>query len=164
MECKKIQEWLITDHLDGELGPEEGTAVRQHLKDCATCRDFMLAVQGTAGVPFQGLSELQPDPIVWRKVRGILEAEEARSGGWLRNFDRTFRSLMQPLPAFRVVFAAAMVFAVIVLAKWPFNQVDPAYAYVEEQMTFVEDLRSGDPDVLNGDTAEYGLPFEESAG
>ena len=157
MECKKIQEWLMTDHLDGELSPAESAKVRQHMDGCMACREFGEVVNGTVAAPFKGFAELQPDPIVWEKVRGMIAAEEDRSGGWLKKFER----ILQPTPLFRAAFAAAMVLMVVLLAKWPFNAVEPAYAYMEEQMTFMETLQTGNPDLLNGDLDVYGSALED---
>ena len=34
MQCKKIQELLKTDYLDGEANPQEEQFIKQHLKQC----------------------------------------------------------------------------------------------------------------------------------
>lgn len=161
MECKKIQDWLITDHLDGELTSEENLEVRKHLEGCVTCREFLETVNGTAVAPFKGLSVLQPDPIVWEKVRNVIVTEEARSRGWIRKLQGLLFPVRRPFPALRIAFAFAMLMLVIVVAKWPFNAVEPAYAYVAEQMTLMQELRSGNPDLLNGEMDVYDSAFDE---
>ncbi len=161
MECKKVQEWLITDHLDGELTPAESSSVRQHVEGCAACREFWEAVRGTLEEPFKGISELQPDPIVWQKIRGMIATEGARSEGWIEKIGRALEPVLRPLPAFRFAFVAAMVLMVVVLVKWPLSRVDPAYTYVQEQMSFMGELQSGDPDLLNGDPDVYETAFED---
>ena len=40
MECKKVQDRLLTEYADKELGPEENTEVEQHLIACLHCREY----------------------------------------------------------------------------------------------------------------------------
>ena len=117
MECKKIQEWLMTDHRDGELNPAEGSELRQHIEGCAVCREFEESVRMTVAAPFRGLAELQPDPVVWQKIRGMIAAEEDRSQGWLRKVERFLQPVLRPLPVFRLAFVVAMVLMVVVLMQ-----------------------------------------------
>ncbi|MBU9888756.1 MAG: zf-HC2 domain-containing protein [Candidatus Omnitrophica bacterium] len=164
MECKKIREWLLTDYGDGELGPAESAEVRKHVESCTACRDFMREVERRVKTPFRGLKIMEPDLAVWLKIRGVLERESGRSDAWRRTIDRWVQPWLKPLPVLRVAFVAAVVFTVAALAKWPLSPVEPAYAYVEEQMTFLGDLGTGDPAVVNGDTGFYELPEAENAG
>ncbi len=164
MECKKIREWLLTDYGDGELGPAESAEVRKHVESCTACRDFMREVERRVKTPFRGLKIMEPDLAVWLKIRGILEREGVRSGAWRLAVDRLVQPWLRPLPVLRVAFAAAVVFTVAALVRWPLSAVEPAYAYVEEQMTFLGDLGTGDPDAGNGDTGFYELPGEENVG
>lgn len=164
MECKMMQGRLITDYLDGELSAEESLKIQQHMEACTACRELMGVVSETMAASFKGLKELQPDPIVWRNVRGMIAAEEERSEGWLKKVERILTPVLQPLAAFRLIFVTTMVLMVIVLAKWPFNIVEPTYAYMEDQMTFMGELQSGNSNVLSGDLNgnEYEMPFEEN--
>ena len=164
MECKKIKDRLITAHWDGELSPAESAEVRQHMEVCAGCREYGEAVKKTVAAPFNGFSELQPDPLVWQKIRRMIALEEDRSEGWLAKIERVLAPVLRPLPAFRVVFVAGVVLMAIVLVKWPFNRVEPVYAYVEEQMALLGELQSGNPDLFSNDGMEYELPSEEIKG
>lgn len=161
MECKKIQDWLITDHLDGELTSEENLEVRRHLEGCGACREFLTAVDETARAPFKGLGSLSPDPGVWQEIQNRIAMEEASSRGWLRKLRGLLYPVRRPFPVLRVAFALAVLMLVVLVSKWPFNSVEPAYAYVAEQMTFMDQLQSGDPDLLNGDADSYEGVFEE---
>jgi anti-sigma factor RsiW len=150
----------MTGYLDNELGLEERTGVEQHLAGCVDCRELLEAVRKTAVIPFKETVEMQPDRVVWERIAGKLRSEKVRPGSvfwdWL---DRI--ASWRPLPVLRVAFVMALILVVIAVAQWPFQYTDPAYAYMEEQMTFLGELEAGNNDLLNGDFNEYDIVFEE---
>jgi anti-sigma factor RsiW len=162
MECKKVRDRLITEYGDKELGAEENAEVEGHLAACLDCREFFEAVQKIAVTPFKASVEMQPDGIVWQRIREKIEAEGSRSGNWFGKLaDALAPFLRMPQPVFRVAFATALILAVVVVAEWPSGYVHPAYAYVEEQMAFMGELGSGNTDLMNGDLKDYDAAFEE---
>lgn len=175
MECKKVQDRLLTEYLDKELGAEERSGIEEHLSGCAHCREFFEAVQKSAVVPFKTAGTLQPDSAVWQRIRAQLEAERERSHGgfWklvdslvsrLAIFARPLWGILRPLPLMRAAFVTALILVVVALAQWPSGYVHPAYAYVEEQMTFMGELGSGNTDLMNGDLKEYDTALEVLGG
>jgi anti-sigma factor RsiW len=163
MECKKAQDRLITEYVDHELGCKERSEVEQHLKGCPDCRGFLEAVQKNSVASFKEGRELQPDGIVWEKIRERIEAEQAKPESW---FGR-LADLLEPLwrvhqPIFRTAFVTAMILVVVVMAQWPSgHMVDPAYAYLSEQMTVMNGLQAGNTELLNGDLKDYTGVLEE---
>ena len=165
MECKKIQDRLIAEYADKELGPAENTEVEQHLGECPDCREFSGAVQRNAVTPFKEAGEMQPESIVWQRIQEKIEAERERSGNWFGKLAGALAPLLRmPQPVFRVAFVTALILVVVVLARWPSSYADPVYGYMSEQMTFMGELRAGNPDLLNGDLKDYDAVFEEIAG
>lgn len=165
MECKKVQDRLLTDYLDKELGAGENSGIESHLSGCAHCREFLTAVQKSAVVPFKEAREMQPDSAVWQRIQERIEAERERSrGGFWKWIDILAARFPLPVPLMRTAFVTALILVAVVLAQWPSGHVDPAYAYVDEQMTFMAELGAGDADLMNGDLAEYDAVFEEIAG
>ena len=74
MECKKVQDRLITEYADRELDPERNAEIEQHLTSCTDCREFFGAVQRSAVVPFKEAGEIQPESAVWQRIQGKIEA------------------------------------------------------------------------------------------
>lgn len=161
MECKKIQDRLITGYADKELGVKENAEVEQHLTGCADCREFFGAVQKSAVLPFKEPGEMQPDRVVWQRIQEKIEAERARSENWFGKLADALTPLLRmPQPVFRVAFVTALILVVVVLAKWPSSYADPVDGYLSEQMTFMNDLKTGNTDLGNGDLKEYDAVFE----
>ncbi len=156
MECKKAQDRLITGYVDHELGSREQAEVERHLKVCQDCRGFLAAVQKSSMASFKDGRELQPDGIVWERIRERIELGQAKSENWfgkLADFLEPFGRIYQPV--FRVAFVTAMILVVVVMVQWPSGQVDPAYAYLSEQMTVMNGLQAGNTELLNGDLKDY---------
>ncbi len=155
MECKEIQQWLITDYLDNELAGEPLVKVEDHLKVCAHCRE-LLETARQAGVASFPKTEMRPEPGVWQKIQDRILAEKEREAGWLGKLLDGWRLVWRvPQPVFRLAFVMSLVIAVLVLTSWPLRYSDPAYAYIEEQASFLSELKTGNPDLLNGDLAGY---------
>ena len=160
MECKKVREKLVTEYLDKALGEEERAGVDRHLTGCSECREFFETVRKTAVIPFKEAGEMKPDGAVWERIAGKLESKTARSGDvfweWLDKL-----AALRPLPVMRTAFVMALILVVVAVAQWPFRAADPAYAYVQEQITFLGELGAGNADLLNGDFNAYDAVFEE---
>lgn len=156
MECKNVQDRLLTDYLDRELDETERTGIDRHLAGCPDCAEFLEAVRKTAVIPFKEAGLLNPDEAVWERIREKIEAERLRSESWFGKMaDKITPALRIPLPVFRIAFVTAVILVTLVVAKWPSGSSAAAYAYVEEQMTFMGELSSGNTDLLNGDLRDY---------
>jgi len=166
MKCKKVQDRLITEYVDCELGCKERSEVEQHLKGCPGCRGFLEAVRKSSVAPFKEGGELQPDGIVWERIREKIEAEpmKTESGfGKLADFLEPLWRVHQPI--FRTAFVTAMILVAVVMAQWPFGYVvDPAYAYLSEQITVMDGLQKGNAELLNGDLTDYTEVLDELGG
>lgn len=161
MECDKIKDWLMTDYLDGELGPAEKTNVESHLKGCARCRDLLEVVRKNTVLPFEGVNEMQPDPVVWRSLQEKILAEKKQRSRWskqLKDFFAVFAKI--PQPALRMAVVMALMLMVVVITQWPSPYSDPSLAYLEDQMTFLDELGSGNVDLFNGEFNSYDAALE----
>jgi anti-sigma factor RsiW len=162
MECKKIQDRLLTEYADKELGPEENTEVEQHLTSCLHCREFFWVIRRNAVIPFKEAGEMQPESVVWERIQERIEEERTRSrNGFWKLADALTPFLRMPQPIFRAAFVTALILVVVVLAKWPASYADPVYGYLSDQMTFMSGLKAGDTDLLNADLKDYDAVFEE---
>ena len=165
MKCKKVQERLITEYLDKEIGGSGGGAVERHLDACPECRKFFEVVQRNAVDPFKEAGEIKPDGIVWQRIQEKIEMERAHSGNWFVKLADVLAPLWRmPQPIFRAAFVAAVILVAVVLTKWPSSYADPVYGYLSEQMTFIGELGAGNTDLMNGDLKDYDAAFKEMSG
>jgi anti-sigma factor RsiW len=110
MKCAAAQE-MISDYVDGALGPDREAELRGHLEGCRDCRelarDFASIVQGA-----KGLAALEPSAAVWPRIAaGVREAlEEARAA--VRKRRSRLGSFWKPA-AWVYATAAALVLVVV---------------------------------------------------
>lgn len=165
MECKKVQDRLITGYVDKELGAGETAEVKRHLTVCPDCREFFEAVQRSAVSPFKAAGTMQPEDVVWQRIQEKIAAERSHSRNWFRRLvEALVPWLRMPQPVFRVAFATALVLLCVVLAKWPSGHSDLVYGYISEQITFLNGLETGNADLLSEGQQDYGAFFEELGG
>jgi anti-sigma factor RsiW len=75
LSCQELVE-LVTDYLEGALGPEERNRFEQHLAECGSCRAYLEQMRET----IRAVGRLEPDALT-------PEAEQA-----LRQTFRSWRS------------------------------------------------------------------------
>ena len=91
MKCATAQE-LISDYVDGALGPDREAELKAHIEFCPDCRelarDFASIVRAARGLP-----SFEPEAMVWqriiagvRQVRRGTPAEAAEGRSRLRRF------------------------------------------------------------------------------
>ena len=150
MNCERVKELLLTDHLDGELGTEEARAVEQHLDACPACRSYQTTVREAAVGPFAKLTPLRPPPTIWQSIVATLESESrvireplpASPGGWAF-------ALPQLKLVFKLVPAMALVGLLLIFGNlWfgkPTQSVPPALVAMQRQLTPEELLFGSNP-------------------
>lgn len=92
MQCLEVKE-LLSPYLDGELSPQEGESISDHLAVCPDCRSEWLALCETVDV-FKNLPEIAPPPEfraqVINQIKSLSRMERKETG-----FTRLLRSLAQ---------------------------------------------------------------------
>ena len=76
MKCKHIQELLLTDYTDGEMGAELKNEVQDHLRTCIKCREFERDLRKAAIDPFHNTARIVPRDAVWERIREAVVSEE----------------------------------------------------------------------------------------
>ena len=111
MRCRKIQELLKTDYLDGEVSQKEEQDIREHLARCPKCRQLEEELQSQRAL-FQKAKQQRVPEHVWHNIRDaiIREEEESLSAG---AFERLRNYLFAPKPVFvlATTLAVAIFFA-----------------------------------------------------
>ena len=113
MQCRRIQELLKADYLDGEVNPQEQGLIKEHLRKCPECRKLEQELQAQRMI-FQKAKRFNPPEHVWQDIQDKISAErlnqESRvSWGFLQHLRD---SILAPRPA----FALASVLTLIIFA------------------------------------------------
>ena len=113
MTCKKIQEIILTDYLDGQLDGKQRSLLGRHLAKCRGCEKFSIyAIKNIAGL-FTNAERLIPSEIIWRRIKGSIEASKREKPGLVtRFFERLKGALYIPKPA--TIFVTALTFILVI--------------------------------------------------
>ncbi len=72
MNCKHVQDLIMTDYGDGQLPSAKAKSVENHLMQCLECRMFAQKVQRETAAPFAGGKVGGPDDFVWQRIKAKL--------------------------------------------------------------------------------------------
>ena len=156
MNCKKVQEFILTGYSDGEIAPDFARQIDGHLKVCLKCRKFKENVEKTALSPFRNAQRLTPPDALWGKVRAAIVHEQAKDTD---NIFSGLRDLLHTIliirkPAFAFAAAVVIVFAGALFMKMRLGN-DNIAGYLESQVDFMAyldtDIPSNSMDYMNLD-------------
>jgi len=146
MDCKKTEEVIFTDYIDGKL---EGGALREaegHLASCAKCRGLAQEL-ASIGASMRDAPREEPPARIWEKIRTAITVPE-------REPARAF--FTRARPAFAFAALAAAVLAVFIAVRPMFlKQVSPAEEQYDILSLSVSDANG------NGTNYDMGTPAEE---
>ena len=112
MQCRKIQELLKTDYLDGELKPDQERKIFEHLKQCPECRKLEKELHAQSML-FQEAKQQQVPERLWYNIRDAIYSQRLnQEEGLIRQITERLSDLIFGR---RPVFVLASVFSVIIL-------------------------------------------------
>lgn len=162
MKCKNIQELILTDYLDGEMGSEQLKQVERHLAACTDCREFRDAAKQVVAEPFKNAGKVNPPESVWHQIEETIEERKNKRAvaHFFENLKTAF-SVKKPVFALSVV-AAILIISVLAIQFLPLRRQsdtkDIVNAYLEEQAEYLAHL----DDANGGDfNADFGTGIED---
>ena len=81
MDCKKIQEYIITDYIDDQMGDKQKSLIDQHLAHCHVCEEFLISLKNGAVNPFRIGQKFVPDEFLWSRIKRTIEEVQERQEG-----------------------------------------------------------------------------------
>ncbi len=162
MDCARVQDYILTDYLDGCMRGEAKEELEAHLLQCPRCREFASQARQEVIEPFEQIEREQTPETVWANIKESLEEREALPDVFhsFRPWPDILKKLVIPRPAWVLASLLFLVIMTFVVRQHSLNQT-----YVETQSKeHVEYLAFmiGYPDSLNGeDQGGYGTYIEE---
>jgi predicted anti-sigma-YlaC factor YlaD len=162
MNCKRIQELIVTDYLDGEAPGSLRAKIESHVSACAGCRAFEQSVRRNEDLLSRNFHPVQPPEEVWRNVRAAVSAEDtAEAPVFLERVLDLIRGsffVRQPAYAFATVFTVLLV-AVVVLGS-PLRRQMLVKDYLSQKSAFMVALNSPPNGELDK-VADFGTAIEQ---
>ena len=150
MNCQEIKDLLLTDHLDGEQGPEESAAVQRHLAECSACRAYQASVHSATVEPFARLTPLRPSAQAWQNIVGTIKPEAAEQPKPLLERLREWLEALRDLrPALKLAPAMALAGLLLVFGNLWLGKsrpsVPPTLIAMQRQLTPEQILFGSNP-------------------
>lgn len=148
MSCRKIQELLKSDYLDGEAGRIEQQHIKEHLAKCPQCRRLEEELKAQRMLFAKTEQKAVPEHI-WRNIHEAIITEHlARTDSVTYGFLHRLRELiLRPWP----VFALTTVFTVIIFTLVITN------AFIQKKQSF-SNTNNGEGTAgysLNGENGDF---------
>lgn len=117
MRCKKIQELLKADYLDGEVNQKELQYIKEHLAECPECSRLEKELQNQRML-FQKAKRPQVPERVWQNIRDAIMTEclNQESGLGRRILERFRESIFAPRPVFALASALTAIILLVIFA------------------------------------------------
>ena len=115
MNCKRIQEFIITDYIDGQMGDKQKSFIDQHLVQCPACAGYLSSIKKVAVSPFVNASKDVPDQLLWVRIKQTIEEElqQQLEASLKPNFWERIRLAVHiPRPAFALATIVTMIFMI----------------------------------------------------
>ncbi len=118
MNCKKIQELILTNYLDQEMPQDKQKELESHIASCSECSEFLALAKETTIEPLANIKtdNLSQD-IVWSKIQKEIQEEKQslidydQAPGFLEKLKKI---IFSPKP--RLVWSTVAAIAMFILA------------------------------------------------
>jgi anti-sigma factor RsiW len=162
MNCRKIQERIMTDYMDGEASAAIANQIKEHLAACAGCAAFEQRVRQKAVQPFKNVEPVQPPGEIWQRIQDAIKEEEPEyAPSFLeRLFDFLRESFVVRRPAYALATAFTVILVTIVYLQSPFRQQMLVKDYLGNKSAFMVAMNKAP----NGDldkVADFNTAIEE---
>jgi len=117
MQCRKTQELLKADYLDGEINQREEKQIKEHLARCSECRRIEKELQ-VQHMLFQKTKQPQVPERVWQNIRDAIVTERLNKESSVSSsiLQRLRESILAPRPVFAIAGALTAIIFVVIFA------------------------------------------------
>ena len=161
MNCKKIQEFITTDYIDGQMGDKQKGFIDQHLAHCPACTGYLSSIKKAAITPFVNAAKEVPDQLLWARINQCIENDQRQQleEGLKSNFWERFRFAVHiHRPAFALATVVTMIFMIGSTGQLFFS-APIVKINGQDQMAYLSSLIDEPVDMNNGNDSQ--TPIEK---
>ena len=161
MNCKRIQELLITDYIDEQMADKAKSLIDQHLAQCHACAGYLTSIKRVAVSPFVNASKDVPDQALWAQIKQTIEEEQQQQleASLKPNFWERIRSSVHiPRPAFALATIVTMIFMICSTGQLFFS-APVVKINGQDQVAYLSSLIDDPIDMNNGNDSQ--TPIEK---
>lgn len=161
MNCKKTQELILTDYIDGQMARKPKSLIDQHLASCHACQGYLNSIKKEVVTPFVNAPKVVPDAFLWTQIKKTIEdrQREHLEQSFIPDFWERLRAAVHiPRPAFALATVATLVFMVGITSQLVINnQIMKINA--QDQVMYLSSLIDEPAGTNNGN--DLGTPIEK---
>ena len=116
MDCKEMEEIILTDYIDGKIAGQALRSVEAHLASCIRCRGLASEL-ASIRAPFRKTERMEPPSEVWERIRAEVSRKPIDSVFAQDTFQSIRLFFARLRPAIVVMTAAALILAVLTVAR-----------------------------------------------
>lgn len=154
MRCKRMEEIILTDYIDGNLKGHALQEVESHLGSCPECRRLAEEAKTASGL-LKAAPRHEAPPRVWNSIRAAIDAGPAKTHFAGSILERLRFFLPYPKPALVLATAVLLVLFVLTVAR-----LMPGNGYIrdgaeQDDIFLISSINGG------GDETGFGTPAED---
>lgn len=162
MNCKEIQDLILTDYIDQELDLQEKKQVDQHLESCASCQALLSSVTKQACEPFDSTEKVCAPQSVWNEIKQAIDVQDQQPS-FVDNLivgAKDFFVVRRPVFALSTVFVVLLLVVSLVRMPASVNKdvSDVGNIYLAETFAYLSGTDSEEGD---SDESDFGTDVEE---
>lgn len=113
MECKKAQELILTNYLDGQMDDVQRVRLKIHFATCPGCEEFASIAKKAVIDPIARMKRVSAPESLWPRIKEAIIAAEQPEAGLVARF-REKAKLIFAIPRLAFTFATAILFISVV--------------------------------------------------
>jgi predicted anti-sigma-YlaC factor YlaD len=161
MNCKKIQEFIITDYIDGQMGDKQKSLIDQHLVHCHACKGYLDSIKNEVVNPFVNAPKDVPDEFLWPRIKQTMEEQQHVGKSFIPDFWERLRSAVHiPRPAFALATVATLIFVVGTTGQLMVNS-QMMKIKGQEQVEYLSSLIDEPVEIAANNGNDFGTPIEK---
>jgi anti-sigma factor RsiW len=163
MNCKRIQEYIMTDYVDARMGDRQKSLVDQHLTHCHECNELLINIKKEVVYPFNNAPRVVPDGFLWAQIKQTIEEEQQQQAekSFIPDFwKRLISAVHVPRPAFALATIVTMLFMIGTTGQLFINNV---FVKVngQDQVEYMSSLIDEPVDVASNNGSDSQTPIEK---
>jgi anti-sigma factor RsiW len=161
MNCRKIQEIILTDYIDDQLDQKRKCFIDEHLEHCHQCREFAAIAQERLVKPFSNAEKQEVPAIIWDQVKESIAAQQEPKVSLIEEILERLRQVVSmPRPVFAMASLVTLVLMISILPQ--FMMSNPAVKINGVgQVEYLSYLTGTSGDVSTSESADLGTPIEK---
>jgi len=160
--CKNIQDLLLTDYLDGQLEEEKKKSFDNHLSSCFNCREFASVAQNNIMQPFINAENFIPSDHIWERIKKAIEEKpEPVRSGFLTSFWNSIKeSFLFPRPAYALAGILVIFVVAMSVNRMSLERQQKTIHESEKEIEYITYLAEATLDVSVDQNGGYGTAIE----